>query len=160
MKKRKSFIQNCDSSKILSNYLRMLRCNISYCQADVAEYVGLSRQTITGYETGASEPPVDSLVRLADFYQVPFSDLVLLLPSLAGASNEYLPSIYKERTYLESTIREYDAFLCEPANQDLLKGLSNTEQSFCFYLRKLSTTNQQHALNALKYFVKHCTQTD
>lgn len=53
---------------MLCDILKELREDIGLTQLDVAERLSLTRQTISRYETGDIEPPLDTLVKLADLY--------------------------------------------------------------------------------------------
>ena len=50
--------------------LREARKEKGLKQADLAEIVHVSLQTISGYETGYAQPPIDILIKLADALQV------------------------------------------------------------------------------------------
>ena len=50
--------------------LKQLRKSKNLYQRDVAEYLGLERTTYVKYETGASMPSMDILLRLSDLYGV------------------------------------------------------------------------------------------
>lgn len=50
--------------------LKELREDKSMTQEMLAQHLNTSRQTISGYETGLSEPSLDSLVKLSDFFNV------------------------------------------------------------------------------------------
>lgn len=56
--------------------LRLLRIEKGMTQQDVADYLGISRGTISKYETGELEPNVDTLVKLANMYHVSLDYLV------------------------------------------------------------------------------------
>lgn len=50
------------------NRLKQLRNEKKLRQIDIAQYLGCSRTTYTQYETGSSEPDLDTLSKLADFH--------------------------------------------------------------------------------------------
>ncbi|MGN0405221.1 MAG: helix-turn-helix domain-containing protein [Bariatricus sp.] len=58
------------------NLLKRLRKSQGYTQADVAEIIGVSRQTFSNYERGLREPALKVLVTLANFYGVSLDELV------------------------------------------------------------------------------------
>lgn len=45
-------------------------------QEEVAERVGLTRQAVSGYEAGRTQPSLDILQKLADVYQVELTDII------------------------------------------------------------------------------------
>ncbi len=53
---------------MLCDILKELREDKGLNQSDLAIILNVSRQTISGYETGAIEPPFSTLVKLADIY--------------------------------------------------------------------------------------------
>lgn len=53
---------------MLCDILKELREDKQLNQSDLAEILNVSRQTISGYETGSIEPPFSTLIKLADIY--------------------------------------------------------------------------------------------
>ncbi len=56
--------------------LKYLRAREDYKQEVVADYLGITRSTISGYETKFHEPSQESLVRLAKLFKVSVDYLV------------------------------------------------------------------------------------
>lgn len=56
--------------------LKRRRAKLGFTQEQVAERLHTTRQTISNYETGRSQPDLDTLVRLAGLYQVPVEALL------------------------------------------------------------------------------------
>ena len=56
--------------------LKTLRTEHGFSQEYVAEQLGVSRQAVSKWETGASEPSTANLRALAALYQVSMDDLV------------------------------------------------------------------------------------
>ena len=52
------------------NKIREARKEKSLRQKDLADLVHVSLQTISGYETGYAQPPIDILIKLADVLEV------------------------------------------------------------------------------------------
>lgn len=50
--------------------LKLLRNAKGLTQQNIADYLGISRPTYTRYETGEREPDQDTLLKLADFFEV------------------------------------------------------------------------------------------
>ena len=50
--------------------LKAARVNAGLSQEEAASQVGVSRQTITNYETGKTAPDIKTLRKLADLYAV------------------------------------------------------------------------------------------
>lgn len=60
----------------INETLRQLRLDRDMTQEDVAEQVGLTRQAVSAYESGRTQPGLDILQRLADVYQVELTDII------------------------------------------------------------------------------------
>lgn len=60
----------------IKDTLRQLRQERGLTQEEVAERVGLTRQAVSGYEAGCTQPGLDVLQRLADIYQVELTDII------------------------------------------------------------------------------------
>lgn len=50
--------------------IKQLRYGIGASQSDLAEELGISQQTYSGYETGRHVPDLRFLIKLAQFYDV------------------------------------------------------------------------------------------
>ncbi len=50
--------------------LRELRLARGKTQKDMAEYLGIDRTTYVKYETGSSEPNIEAINKLADYFSV------------------------------------------------------------------------------------------
>lgn len=83
---------------ILSTRLRSLRTQKGLSQADVASFLHISRMTYTQYESGNRQPGLQTLLALAEFYQVS-TDYLL---GLSGIPK--LPALSGEETFLLSRI--------------------------------------------------------
>lgn len=60
----------------INQNLRQLRRISGMTQEEVARQVGLTRQAISGYESGRTQPDLDMLVRLAELYRADISDIL------------------------------------------------------------------------------------
>lgn len=76
---------------MLGDKLRELRGDQS--QKAVADSIGISRARLSHYETSRSEPPLEILKQLAEYYKVPVDDLlnepVLLRPTIKYLRDPY-----------------------------------------------------------------------
>lgn len=50
--------------------IRSLRVDRGYTQKQIAEYLGISQNTYSQYEIGVLNYPVDTVCKLADYYNV------------------------------------------------------------------------------------------
>lgn len=60
----------------INETLKQLRLDRGMTQEDVAEQVGLTRQAVSGYESGRTQPGLDILERLAQVYEVELTDMI------------------------------------------------------------------------------------
>jgi len=59
-----------------SNNLKALRKENKLSQNDLASYLNISYKTISSWEKGRSEPKIDMLLKLADYFHVTLDELV------------------------------------------------------------------------------------
>ena len=60
----------------MSQRLRELREERGLKQQDIAEILNTTRATYSLYESGKNKPPIDNLIKLANFYKVSLDYLV------------------------------------------------------------------------------------
>ena len=70
--------------------LRRLRGEAQMTQAEVAEKLNVTRQTISSYESGRTQPDVEMLKHLAEIYGVSLEELLRAEPSDGGVD----PDLY------------------------------------------------------------------
>ena len=61
---------------MIGSNLRMLRSNSRYTLEDVAEIIGVSRQTIAKWETGETYPDIENCVKMSALFKVSLDALV------------------------------------------------------------------------------------
>ena len=61
---------------MIGSNLRMLRSNSSYTLEDVAEIIGVSRQTIAKWESGETYPDIENCVKLSALFKVSLDAMV------------------------------------------------------------------------------------
>lgn len=61
----------------LEKRLKTLRKEKKLTQGQVADVLGLQRTTYTKYETGRSQPTLDTICRLAELFSVTVDELLL-----------------------------------------------------------------------------------
>lgn len=62
---------------LLGNRIRELRIEYNLTQAELAKQVGVSKATITAYESDLRQPSYDVLIKLANTFKVTLDSLVL-----------------------------------------------------------------------------------
>ena len=60
----------------LASNLKLLRKYRKKSQEDVAQELGLTRSSYSGYENGVAEPGIENLVKMSKFYRIPLDDLL------------------------------------------------------------------------------------
>lgn len=85
----------------LNERIYTLRTARKMSQGDLAEALGISRQSISKWETGTAVPEIDNLVRLSEIFGITLDELIKGedVPSSAPARNENPPTVvvYRER---------------------------------------------------------------
>lgn len=56
---------------VFGDNIKRLRKNKGLKQQELAEILGIKRNTYSDWENGKTEPSFDNLVKLADFFNVP-----------------------------------------------------------------------------------------
>jgi transcriptional regulator with XRE-family HTH domain len=56
--------------------LKLLRKRLKRSQEEVAQDLGLTRSSYSGYENGVAQPGIDLLVALCDYYRIPIDDFL------------------------------------------------------------------------------------
>lgn len=111
----------------LDSILRYLREENNKKQYEVSNYLNISHQAYSNYESGIRTPDITTLIRLAYYYNV---DILLLLA----------PMIPKELAdEFASTHTQNDAF-------NMYQGLTGAEFKLLHQFRKLSQTDQDDIL--------------
>lgn len=60
-----------------STNLKNLRISRRLTQLDLANALGSTQSAVASYETGRREPSIETIQRIADYFQVPISTLIL-----------------------------------------------------------------------------------
>ena len=61
----------------MNNRLRVLRAERSWSQADLADRLGVSRQSVNAIETGKYDPSLPLAFRIADVFEMPIESIFL-----------------------------------------------------------------------------------
>ena len=59
----------------MKNRLKILRAERDWSQADLADHLGVSRQTITALETGKYDPSLPLAFKIARLFQLPIEKI-------------------------------------------------------------------------------------
>ena len=61
----------------MKNRLKVLRAERDWSQQDLAERLGVSRQSVNAVETGKYDPSLPLAFRIADLFGLPIEDIFL-----------------------------------------------------------------------------------
>lgn len=73
--------------------IRNIRAKNKMTQDELAEKLFVSRQTVSNYETGRSNPDIDMLVKIAEVLNTDVNILIFGIPTPPGKKREYLKLI-------------------------------------------------------------------
>ncbi|MDX1603208.1 MAG: helix-turn-helix transcriptional regulator [Salinimicrobium sediminis] len=59
----------------MKNRLKVLRAENNYTQEDLAEYIGVSRQTINAIEKGKFDPSLPTAFRISKLFKLSIEDI-------------------------------------------------------------------------------------
>lgn len=70
----------------MRNRLRVLRAERAWSQADLADHLGVSRQTVNAIEVGKYDPSLPLAFRIARLFAQPIEQIFLDDDAIAGAA--------------------------------------------------------------------------
>ena len=95
--KNKDKNSNFNKEKMIST-----RKEIGFSQEDVAELIGVSRQTISAWESGKSLPTIDNITKLANLFKISIEDLTFSNIKTTNTTNQATkkeqPTLTKKRS--------------------------------------------------------------
>ena len=74
----------------IAKNIRLLRTAQNMTQDQLAESLHVTRQTVSNYETGKSQPDIDTIVRLAEALQADPNTLIYGIPTPPERKREYI----------------------------------------------------------------------
>lgn len=86
--------------------LKEVRKSRRLTQAQVAEGVNCSASTLSRYETGKRQPPLDMLVRLADFFDVSLDYIFGRTPPDSSALSSYEKDMLESFRNVPDTVQD------------------------------------------------------
>lgn len=76
---------------MINKQIKVLRNNNNYTQEDLAEKLNVSRQTISKWELGTSEPDLNMIIRLSELFSVS-TDYLIMGSDFVASENEVKPN--------------------------------------------------------------------
>lgn len=86
----------------LGDRINKLRTQQNLSQGDLAEALNVSRQSISKWETGASTPDLDKIIKLSELFNVSLDELVLDKPTSEATPIPDVKIIYTEKAAANS----------------------------------------------------------
>ena len=125
----------------LASRLKEFRKINHFNQEYVASYLNISRQAYSHYETGRNIPPAESLIKLAQLYNLPTDEFLSLIA--APSTNMHTP--VQSFDYLDDFLN----FINKPENLNY-KYLKKNEKILLYFYQKLSVEDQEDLIEFLK----------
>ncbi|HNS43450.1 MAG TPA: helix-turn-helix transcriptional regulator, partial [Taishania sp.] len=60
----------------IGNNLKLLRKRKKLSQEEIANALGLTRSSYSGYENGVAQPNIDNLIAFSEYHTIPIDELV------------------------------------------------------------------------------------
>jgi len=95
----------------LGTRLKQVRVEKGFSQADVAEFLNISRQSISRWETDKAYPDIDNLVELSKYYEVSIDELLTETKHLQHEINEKTEQMNKNIQEIENKQRKLNQLL-------------------------------------------------
>lgn len=103
------------AKNFLPQNLRYLRTKIGINQDELGEIIGKKRSIIGTYESGKSQPNIDTLLKLADFFKVSLNELITIdLTNIGyGAPRKTYENPPENKVYTETSEPEENSLSAE-----------------------------------------------
>lgn len=101
------------------NKIEALRKSKGMSQEDLASKLFVSRQTISQWENGQTNPTVENYLRLCDVFSVTMNDFFDSMPQSEGISENEYSELYKWR-YTEAELSEVSDIIIKPLKKRLV----------------------------------------
>lgn len=122
--------------------LRLLRKSHNYNQIDIAEAIGIARQTYSNYETGKRTPDADLAVKIAEFYHISIAEL--LSPAITGETAE---SYQDHSMFIDAVNMDaYMNFIEQESKSEKRSVLDYYELQLLFYYEQLEGLDKEEII--------------
>jgi transcriptional regulator with XRE-family HTH domain len=130
-----------EGSSRFAEILRELRVTKKLTQQDVSEVLETDRSCIANYERGKRMPPLESLIKIARFFDVSIDYLVLgqnfKLPKKQEVDEEMARELMAENTALmEESLRLHERLKDKESEVALLKDLVERLNNYVHFLEE------------------------
>lgn len=111
---------------MIAKTLKKLRENSGFTQKQVADSINVERSTYAYYETGKTTPDIDTILKLAKIFNVPYTDI--LNEELDKKSTSFQDIINKNNEKLNKNENIYELNKEEKTLLCFYRALSNKEK--------------------------------
>ena len=133
----------------LAKYLRALRESHENTQDELAEMLGVTRQTYSHYETGRISPPVNSLYNLARLYGVPAEEFLELAVTY-NISMDFATQPPVSDSAVSEDLSGFLDYINAPENIRKFNPLDRKERMILYDYQQLDARDQQDILSFMK----------
>jgi transcriptional regulator with XRE-family HTH domain len=97
--------------------LKTIRIERGFTQAEVADFLNISRQSISRWETDKSYPDIDNLIELSKYYEISIDDLLIETETLQHEINKKTEPINKNIEEVENKQNKAIKFLFSESDE-------------------------------------------
>lgn len=101
----------------LGQRLKQVRVEKGFSQADVADFLNISRQSISRWETDKAYPDIDNLVELSKYYEVSIDELLTETKVLQQEINEKTEQMNKNIEEIENKQKKLNSLLSSTTDE-------------------------------------------
>lgn len=101
----------------LGKRLKQVRVEKGFSQADVADFLNISRQSISRWETDKAYPDIDNLVELSKYYEVSIDELLTQTKDLQQEINQKTEQMNKNMDEIEKKQKKLNQLLSEDSDE-------------------------------------------
>ena len=101
----------------LGQRLKQVRVEKGFSQADVADFLNISRQSISRWETDKAYPDIDNLVELSKYYEISIDELLTETKVLQQEINKKTKQMNKNIQEIENKQRKLNQLLSSDSDE-------------------------------------------
>lgn len=101
----------------LGQRLKRVRVEKGFSQADVADFLNISRQSISRWETDKAYPDIDNLVELSKYYEISIDELLTETKVLQQEINKKTKQMNKNIQEIENKQRKLNQLLSSDSDE-------------------------------------------
>lgn len=101
----------------LGKRLKKARVAKDFSQADVADFLNISRQSISRWETDKAYPDIDNLVELSKYYEISIDELLIGTKNLQQEINQKTEQINRSMEELDNKQKKLNQLLSSESDE-------------------------------------------